>query len=119
MIQLIRNTAENNNTPLFVADMMAGVGPFAIPLAKVRRDHEPQRKKLKVHGNESCSNAPKSNASSIVVYANGKVQYFQIIFIVICKSDLNPASYKYLTENMELNHIMERSTLFSYNKDAR
>jgi len=57
-----------------VCDMMAGIGPFAIPAARYK----------------NCQ-----------VFAN----------------DLNPASYKYLVENIKVNKVQGK--VFAYNLDAR
>lgn len=60
--------------PIIVADMMAGIGPFSVPLAK----------------------------SGAMVYAN----------------DLNPDSYRYLTDNAVLNKIAVTKHIAS-NRDGR
>ncbi len=88
IIELIRSTAEKNNVRLIVADMMAGVGPFAIPLSKVKHAHEPQRKKLKVD-----ENTLKSSSSSVVVYANGRFLKILLDWIIIsnCIFRLKPS----------------------------
>ena len=99
IIQIIRDTAlvdptlpaVEKNKPWFVADMMAGVGPFAVPLAMTNlpsamsnphfdksqnKDKKNQNKKEK-GGEKSGSNptAPTSSSASrrvIQVHGNGK-----------------------------------------------
>jgi tRNA (guanine37-N1)-methyltransferase len=93
LVQLIQKDARRKKKKIVVADLMAGVGPFAVPLTG----------ELPVKGNKK-SKATKYHdyASKIVVYAN----------------DLNPASSKYLKINAEKNKC-PHERLHCYNMDAR
>lgn len=118
LVQLIQNDAINrmdqnkeahssenkdDNVPrIVVADLMAGVGPFAIPLTcddnyttggKQPAKTRPKRKKMEENQHEG---------RNIIVHAN----------------DLNPESYKYLKTNAKLNRC-DMNRLFCYNLDAR
>lgn len=75
IIEIIRTDANKSSAsePLIVADLMAGVGPFAIPLAKVdanKSTKEPPKKKSKI-GNEGT--AGTAEGPKLIVYANGNV----------------------------------------------
>ncbi len=123
------NDAENNDksacktlkTSLVVADLMAGIGPFAIPLtARTKESNHPERED---RGNAKKKNKKKNQATNktpplpIVVYAN----------------DLNPSSYEYLVVNakrnrcdfitnddsMDSNGLDNKHKLYAYNMDAR
>ena len=116
-----KGVLETPKTSLVVADLMAGIGPFAIPLtaqtksssgASRNEDRSDARKKKKQNKN-------KGHADSMIpplpieVYAN----------------DLNPSSYEYLVINAKRNRCdfitnddsMEDSKhkLYAYNMDAR
>lgn len=93
LVQLIRKDAQTRQKTIVVADLMAGVGPFAVPLTACLSSK--QTKKSKQKGN------PEATAT-IVVHAN----------------DLNPASCKYLKINAEKNNCPSNK-LFCYNMDAR
>jgi tRNA (guanine37-N1)-methyltransferase len=81
---------ENSKQPVIVADLMAGVGPFAVPLTA----------RLPTKGKKKSDD---DNArSDIVVHAN----------------DLNPASYKYLKINAEKNKCPSER-LYCYNLCGR
>lgn len=70
LVQLIKNQAKRSeNGETVVADLMAGVGPFAVPLTRPA-DNKPNKQQKEAPGR-------------ITVYAN----------------DLNPASFKYLAIN--------------------
>jgi tRNA (guanine37-N1)-methyltransferase len=106
---LISSTTSGDDTiRTVVADMMAGIGPFAIPLTascgSTQREVGGGNKKTTAKNTKS--KAAASNAQhkddAIVVYAN----------------DLNPESYKYLVINAEKNHC-DDTKLHKYNMDAR
>jgi len=70
MIEIISSSAKNRDQPSIIADMMAGVGPFAIPLAKVGLTkyealQEPAKKKQKKEANQQIVQP------NLLVYANG------------------------------------------------
>ena len=107
-------------TSLVVADLMAGIGPFAIPLTartnewNVGKEDRGNTKKKNKNKNQSTSKTPPL---PIVVYAN----------------DLNPSSYDYLVVNakrnrcdyitkddsMDANGVDNKRKLYAYNTDAR
>lgn len=78
--------------PLHVLDMMAGVGPFAVPIAMLNFNADRSKKK-------KDQKTPKSR--EVKVYAN----------------DLNPASYRYLLMNINQNHVDPYIT--ALNQDGR
>jgi tRNA (guanine37-N1)-methyltransferase len=88
LVQMIRKDAQQR--PVVVADLMAGVGPFAVPLTAC------------VSSKRSTKSVNDSSTPAIIVHAN----------------DLNPASYKYLKINGQKNHCSQ-DRLFCYNMDAR
>ena len=92
LVELIRQDCRNRRRPVVVADLMAGIGPFAIPLTST---------KLKVNQQLLKGDSDAATTTPIVVYAN----------------DLNPASYQYL----EINHTTNQcgDTLKMFNMDAR
>ena len=107
-------------TSLVVADLMAGIGPFAIPLtartneSNCPKDDRANTKKKNKNKNQATSKTPPL---PIVVYAN----------------DLNPSSYEYLVVNakrnrcayitkddsMDANGVDNKRKLYGYNMDAR
>lgn len=108
LVQLIQNsfkeTCETTNPnpstieqpqQFVVVDLMAGVGPFAIPLTATIT--EPTKLKVKSNGQPATT---KLNTPKITVYAN----------------DLNPISIKFLEINSEKNKC---SNLHCSNCDAR
>ena len=105
---LVAKTTHNQRNCVYgIADMMAGIGPFAIPLAMMDNDnyddndhdcHKDQNKnkatrnnakRQKTHHNSTSSSSSSSHVKhgEMHVYAN----------------DLNPESYKYLVMNSEEN----------------
>ena len=94
IVKLIRDDAMSTpGRSLKIGDMMAGIGPFAIPLTSLSCRKKKSSKKGKVDNNGD-------NDQQIEVYAN----------------DLNPASYEYLVINSERNKCQN---LLMYNIDAR
>jgi len=91
LVQLIRRDASSKSEEggVVVADLMAGVGPFAVPLTTTITNK---------NGGKTATTS--SNNNNITVYAN----------------DLNPESYKYLKINSFKNKCED---LHSYNMDAR
>lgn len=91
MITKIRNTAatKNSSSPHIVADMMGGVGPFAIPLALTNvQNTTNQSKKDNSTGNGGSSAAKKSSGAPIMVHANGKFILLDKIMLPLTKPSL-------------------------------
>ena len=94
-----------------VADMMAGIGPFAIPLTATtkpsQRDKRMKNEELPHPESGKDKNKisdRKDQNDGIVVYAN----------------DLNPESFKYLVINADKNHCdTTNKKLHTFNMDAR
>jgi tRNA G37 N-methylase Trm5 len=98
----------NNAAVTVVADLMAGVGPFAIPLTAPFTSVKKQKKKntqKKVDNSQESPEPPSSsnNNNMILVYAN----------------DLNPDSYNYLKINAQQNKCRVPQDLICSNQDAR
>jgi tRNA (guanine37-N1)-methyltransferase len=91
-----------NDTSFVVADLMAGVGPFAIPLTStISSKEKTAASKVKSDPSLICTTKNTINfPPRITVYAN----------------DLNPTSYKYLKINAKKNKCVN---LHCSNKDAR
>jgi tRNA (guanine37-N1)-methyltransferase len=100
LVKLIQDEAQRSEKKMtVVADLMAGVGPFAVPLTRPpeignKLNKKKQKKqKLQKKGSEkqqqqdADSEQPQTQQSKITVYAN----------------DLNPFSYKYLALNATKN----------------
>lgn len=93
LVKLIKKDAQQQtDKPIVVADLMAGVGPFAVPLTECLPPKGGHQKKYK----------QSNSATNIVVHAN----------------DLNPASYKYLKINAEQNKC-PADRLYCYNMCGR
>lgn len=92
---ILRDQRKQSDRSLIVADIMAGVGPFAVPLTRTPRA-------AKRSGFDSGSNNDNNNNNipRVVVYAN----------------DLNPVSFRYLEINAKANKCQN---LHCYNHDAR
>ena len=110
LVHLIKNDAQarqqtQGSTTIVVADLMAGVGPFAVPLtACLSTNPSRGKKKMSKGGAHQHSETPATPATKarIMVLAN----------------DLNPSSYKYLKINAKKNKC-PTDTLACYNMDAR
>ncbi len=115
-------TSDTTKKSLVVADLMAGIGPFAIPLtARTNESNHPKKEDRgdtkKKNNNNKNQTANKLPPLPIVVYAN----------------DLNPSSYEYLVVNakrnrcdyitnydsMDSNGVDNKHKLYAYNMDAR
>ncbi|GKY93958.1 hypothetical protein MPSEU_000362700 [Mayamaea pseudoterrestris] len=93
LVELLKNEAaagaKTCQRPFVVADLMAGIGPFAVPLTATMGQKKQKPK-----------DAASSAASTICVYAN----------------DLNPVSFHYLQVNATKNKC---NNLHCFNLDAR
>ncbi|CAB9497384.1 methyltransferase [Seminavis robusta] len=109
LVQMIRKDAQQRpDKSVVVADLMAGVGPFAVPLtAGLPNNKNNQRKKKK------SNKAQKSDKGD-----NGNKQDTDATTIIVHANDLNPASYKYLKINAQ-NNKCPSDRLHCYNMDAR
>lgn len=85
-----------------VADMMCGIGPFAIPLTVDGVSDEQKKNQKKSPRIKQQTSGKLENIPNVRVYAN----------------DLNPESFKYLKINSKLNKCNLKK-LFCYNLDAR
>jgi len=90
LVSIIRKDQLKKKRRVVVADLMAGIGPFAVPLT--RPQHNKKRKRE--------PQIDDDGDTAFVVYAN----------------DLNPDSYNYLVQNSEKNKC---ENLFCFNMDAR
>jgi tRNA (guanine37-N1)-methyltransferase len=98
LVKLIQDQALRSEKKVtVVADLMAGIGPFAVPLTSPADDHNRINKKKQ---KKKEQDDPSSQQSKFTVYAN----------------DLNPASYKYLSMNKTKNKCQN---LHCFNVDAR
>ena len=115
-----KGVCETPKTSLVVADLMAGIGPFAIPLtAQTKASSGASR-------NEDRSDARKKKKNKTKGHANSKIPPLPI---EVYANDLNPSSYEYLVINAKRNRCdfitdndsMEDSKhkLYAYNMDAR
>ncbi len=102
-----------------VLDVMAGIGPFVIPAAQ--------------KGCTVSSNKPRCLCVQLCAMLSCLSSFVHLhtvpreIFIAVCKNiivllqvlanDLNPNSFKYLTENIKLNNVPSKVTAF--NMDGR
>ncbi|KAL3916664.1 MAG: hypothetical protein SGILL_005074, partial [Bacillariaceae sp.] len=84
--------ADKKRQPIEVADLMAGIGPFAVPLTATT---------LKANQESNAYGGDEQTEPAIIVHAN----------------DLNPASYKYLKINHKVNKCGD--ALKMYNMDGR
>lgn len=91
LVNVIKEDFQQKRRTIVVVDLMAGIGPFAIPLAAMNNARQKQQNK---NGN---------NDNKIVVHAN----------------DLNPDSYKWLVHNSTKKKSNKCSNLHCYNMDAR
>ena len=95
---------------LHVADMMAGVGPFAIPIAiSATPSQRAEKKKM----NKKSNSAGEGNKDS-----NGSHNKPTSLKIRVDANDLNPRSYDALLENTRTNKIPD-TILFNYNQCGR
>jgi len=102
LVALIEHDAQQRAQSTIVADLMAGVGPFAVPLTACL-PHKGNKDKKKKNKQPQTSNSTSDFAKAkIIVHAN----------------DLNPCSYKYLKVNAEKNKCATEK-LKCYNMDAR
>jgi tRNA (guanine37-N1)-methyltransferase len=98
LVKLIQDEARKSQKKVtVVADLMAGVGPFAVPLTRPSSSDVRNKQKQKPQENQQQQ---QQQSGAITVYAN----------------DLNPASYKYLTVNTTKNKCQN---LHCSNVDAR
>jgi tRNA (guanine37-N1)-methyltransferase len=96
LVKLIQDEAQRSEKKTtVVADLMAGVGPFAVPLTRPpeignklnKKKQKKQKQKNIEQQQDADSEQPQTEQSKITVYAN----------------DLNPFSYKYLALNATKN----------------
>ena len=114
------STDETPKTLLVVADLMAGIGPFAIPLTA--------RTKESNHANKEGRGDTKKNRNKSHAICKAPP-----LPIVVYANDLNPSSYEYLVVNakrnrcdfitndnsMDSNGVDNKHKLYAYNMDAR
>jgi len=116
-----KSASEKPKTSLVVADLMAGIGPFAIPLtARTKESNHPRK--------EDRGGAKKKNKKK-----NQTANKLPPLPIVVYANDLNPSSYEYMVVNakrnrsdfitnddfMDSNGVDNKHKLYAYNMDAR
>lgn len=127
MVHLIRSAAVDAalksprypDGKVIVADMTAGVGPFAIPLGMItgkalsqdKAVGEQYIKNFKLGNNLDNSKEDNENPKKMM-----KLSYPSTP-IIVHANDLNPCSYQYLNQNIVANGC--QSSVFSYNLCAR
>lgn len=106
-----KGVCETPKTSLIVADLMAGIGPFAIPLTA-------RTKASSASKNEDRSDTKKKNKNK-KAHANSKIPPLPI---EVYANDLNPSSYEYLVINAERNRcdfITNEDSVDSSGRDSK
>jgi tRNA G37 N-methylase Trm5 len=88
------SSSTSSSSPWIVADMMAGVGPFAIPLS--------------LQPPPSLSNNNNNNNNNKSTTNNTTISNQVLLPLQVYANDLNPVSYHYLKENARINRIPYR-----------
>ena len=111
LTQYILNNTDSNR--IVVADLMAGVGPFAVPLTS---PHSTSRKQLGSPNKKKRENGGSVSVSSATTSSQTTEDCCRNPDVVVLANDLNPASYEYLTINAQKNQCQN---LHAFNMDAR
>jgi tRNA (guanine37-N1)-methyltransferase len=105
VIDLIRARSATSVEPLVVADMMAGIGPFAVPLAMPFSDVQKDSTKKNECEEDGSAGQGKREADSTAKKGKKQQQQQRNPSIQVHANDLNPASYAAMLHNAKINKI--------------